>query len=312
MPKSKNRKNFMSRFSSSQVYVPPHLWTWPDLKIPMPPGSQRIPKAVKQVFKDNIDYEDISRVGAGKQEERRLNRFDGADGTGSSSTETGSNYDSTDEEASNSVEEVVNNIRARSKKKNARSERSRSDLNESSSGADTISEDEESSNSHGADTTKSSEQGTNWSTPLSTKGQPRISSIDKLKSAIIAKQDENKKKGVKPSTKGNVFNAVSPPSTPATPSKPVSAEKVSKKKKAPTLSTLPATVPVTRLRIKRSDVPPPQSLLRKLPSQLKDAIANQAPNVTGPNPPPPKWQLHLSAARGVSSGVIEEVAHRFV
>lgn len=279
----------MSGFSATQGSVPSHLSKWPDVKVSAPPNSQPVAKPTKKVFKNESGGEDSDGSNITKEGGKKSNSFDGAGETSSSGTETESEYDSAEEAPTEPPKEAVKEGAAEDDSKKAEGAAGDDNDSDSSSSSDTASEDEESNDSDDEKATEPTKEDNKQSTPSSDRRRLSISSKEKLKTAVAEKHDENKRKGVKSSVEGNVFNARSPAITTATPAKPASADQASKKQKESNSMKPPATAPVPRLRTERSDAPPPSSPLRKKVSQPKDADSIQVPVTAGPNPPVPKW-----------------------
>jgi len=262
----------------------------------MPPHSQPLAKPIKLVFKDDSSEEEADGSSPVKGEARMPNAAVGADGSSASSTETVSEYTSAEEAPTKSIGKVARNTQKSTKSKKAKAAASDDAHNDSSSDSETSSEDDTSSDSDEAESTTSTKQAKEQSTPKLSKRRESISSKEQLKNAVAQKHNENKKKGVKTSAGGNVFNAKSPAVTTGTPTKPKSADKPSKKPKHSEPAKAPATAPVPRLRKERSDAPPPSSPTRNPIVPSHGASSIHAPATAGAMPPPPpKW---ISPAKG--------------
>lgn len=264
MAKPKDRRRSMSASSASKVSVPSHKSKWPELKVSMPPNSQPVKKPVKIVFKDESSDEELGGLGPLKKAGQGSNGPDGEDESSVSSTDTESKYDSAEEVPTKSTEKITTNTHESDKSKKAKAAASDDAHGDSSSSSESSSEDDISSDSDSDEAEPklktSTKQVKKQETPKLSRRRTSISSKEQLKNAVAEKHTENKKKGVKASVQGNVFNARSPAGTIGTPAKPKSADKPSKKSKDSESSKAPATAPVPRLRAERSDAPPPSSV----------------------------------------------------
>jgi len=228
--------------------------------MPVPPNSQPVKKPVKIVFKDESSEEELGGLGPLKKAGQSSNGSDGEDESSVSSTDTESKYDSAEEVPTKPTEKIATNTHESDKSKKAKATASDDTHGDSSSSSESSSEDDTSSDSDSDEAEPklkvSTKQAKEQETPALSRRRTSISSKEQLKNAIAEKHTENKKKGVKTTAEGNVFNARSPARSTGIPAKPKSADKPSKKSKNSESSETPATAPVPRLRVERSDAPP--------------------------------------------------------
>jgi len=243
---------------------------------------------------DESSGEELDGSSVVRKEAKKSNAFDGANESRISSSSDDSDCDSAKESATStkSLQEPASSSEEKNKSKDSEAAAASGVNDASSSGDDTASSDEATSSGSDDDdeSSASPKQEKDHSTPTAKQVRLSFSSKEKLKNAVAEKHDENKRKGVKPSVEGNVFNARSPAITISTAAKPASEDKASRKTKGPTSMGPPATAPVPKLRMERSDAPPPSPPLRHMIFQPQDAVGIQRHVTAGPNPPEPRWE----------------------